>query len=170
VLSIHLIVKFIQAFAESCFDSSFGCSLPGGSGEREERETQGEGGGGGGGGGGGRLPRFFFFSLNFCFSSRCLFVCLFVFSPSFVNSRDGNETFGFFPVYVLCSGLGCGGFWLLLFLLRDPSPRSLLVVSGKRSNRVFRKSSSMRCLLDFCVYPFVMSRGLWSRHRVMQIV
>jgi hypothetical protein len=66
-------VKFIQAFAESCFDSSFGCSLPGGSGEREERETQGEGGGGGGG----RLPRFFFFSLNFCFSARCLFVCLF---------------------------------------------------------------------------------------------
>jgi hypothetical protein len=80
-----------------------------------------------------------------------LFVCLFVFFPSFVNSRDGNETFGFFPVYVLCSGLGCGGFWLLLFLLRDPSPRSLLVVTGKMSNRVFRKSSSMRCLLDFCV-------------------
>lgn len=146
MLSIHLIVKFIQAFAESCFDSSFGCSLPGGSGEREERETQGEEGGGGGGG---RLPRFFFFSLNFCFSSRCLFVCLFFFFPVFCQL--GNETFGFFPVYVLCSGLGCGGFWLLLFLLRDPSPRSLLVVTGKMSNRVFRKSSSMRCLLDFCV-------------------
>ncbi len=77
MLRIHLIVKFIQAFAETCFDSSFGRSLPGGSGEREERETQGEGGGGGGGGG--RLPRFLFFSLNFCFSSRCLLVCLFVF-------------------------------------------------------------------------------------------
>jgi len=147
----HLIVKFIQAFAETCFDSSFDCSLPGGSGEREERETQGEGGGGGGG----RLPRFLFFSLNFCFSSRCLFVCLFVclFFFSRLLSTLGTEMklLFFFPVYVLCSGLGCGGFWLLLFLLRDPSPRTLLVVTGKRNNRVFRNSSSMRCVLDFCV-------------------
>jgi hypothetical protein len=91
VLRIHPIVKFIQAFAETCFDSSFGCSLPGGSGEREERETQGEGGGGGGG----RLPRFLFFSFKLLFFFS-LFVCLFVFFPSFVNSRDGNETFSFF--------------------------------------------------------------------------